>query len=217
MGTRPRLSHRRRLEILEAAMDVIADRGLCETRVADVARRAGTSAALILYYFESKDRLLTEALTHAEDRFYLETFHDLTGIEHVRERLISLIDRSFPGPDDTTGDWKLWMELWSRALRDAEAAKKRAALDRRWRNTIAEVVQEGQNAGEFDDEVDAEEFAVRLASLIDGLSIQAVLNDPEGSPPKLRRHCVEMASRELGFEVPEAAAGAAGVPAARRR
>jgi AcrR family transcriptional regulator len=214
MGQRPRLSQRRRLEILEAAMDVIADRGLCETRVADVARRAGTSAALILYYFDSKDRLLTEALTHAEDRFYLETFHDLSGVEHVRERLVTLIDRSFPGPDDTTGDWKLWFELWTRAIRDPEAAKKRAALDRRWRATIADVVREGQNDGEFSDEVDAEGFAVRLASLIDGLSIQAVLNDPEGTPAKLRRHCIEMAARELGFEAE--AAETAGVPAERR-
>jgi AcrR family transcriptional regulator len=214
MGQRPRLSQRRRLEILEAAMDVIADRGLCETRVADVARRAGTSAALILYYFDSKDRLLTEALTHAEDRFYLETFHDLSGIEHVRERLVTLIDRSFPGPDDTTGDWKLWFELWTRAIRDPEAARKRAALDRRWRATIADVVREGQNDGEFSDEIDAEGFAVRLASLIDGLSIQAVLNDPEGTPAKLRRHCVEMAARELGFEAE--AAETAGVPAERR-
>jgi AcrR family transcriptional regulator len=214
MGQRPRLSQRRRLEILEAAMDVIADRGLCETRVADVARRAGTSAALILYYFDSKDRLLTEALTHAEDRFYLETFHDLSGVEHVRERLVTLIDRSFPGPDDTTGDWKLWFELWTRAIRDPEAAKKRAALDRRWRATIADVVREGQNDGEFSDEVDAEGFAVRLASLIDGLSIQAVLNDPEGTPAKLRRHCIEMAARELGFEAQ--AAETAGVPAERR-
>jgi AcrR family transcriptional regulator len=214
MGQRPRLSQRRRLEILEAAMDVIADRGLCETRVADVARRAGTSAALILYYFDSKDRLLTEALTHAEDRFYLETFHDLSGVEHVRERLVTLIDRSFPGPDDTTGDWKLWFELWTRAIRDPEAAKKRAALDRRWRATIADVVREGQNDGEFSDEVHAEGFAVRLASLIDGLSIQAVLNDPEGTPAKLRRHCIEMAARELGFEAE--AAETAGVPAERR-
>src|ERR671919_3052741 len=128
MGQRPRLSQRRRLEILEAAMDVIADRGLCETRVADVARRAGTSAALVLYYFESKDRLLTEALTHAEDRFYLETFHELTGIERAADRLAHLIDRSFPTPrgsSEMLGDWKLWIELWSRALRDPEVARKR--------------------------------------------------------------------------------------------
>src|ERR671918_1114444 len=141
MGTRPRLSHRRRLEILEAAMDVIADRGLCETRVADVARRAGTSAALILYYFDSKDRLLTEALTHAEDRFYLETFHELTGLERARDRLASLIDRSLPaGGSEVLGDWRLWFELWSRALRDPHVARKREAPDPRGRTTIEENV-----------------------------------------------------------------------------
>src|SRR5688500_9027590 len=96
MAARPRLTQRRRMEILESAADVIAERGLCDTRIADVARRAGTSAALVLYYFDSKDLLLTEALTHAEDRFYLETFHELTGREGAGERLRFLIDRSFP-------------------------------------------------------------------------------------------------------------------------
>src|SRR3989337_4082309 len=94
--SRPRLTRQRRMEILEAAVEVIGERGLCDTRIADVARRAGASAALILYYFDSKDRLLTEALTHAEDRFYLETFHELTGLERAWDRLSSLIDPSPP-------------------------------------------------------------------------------------------------------------------------
>src|ERR671918_2967336 len=107
---RPRLTRQRRLEILEAAVEVIGERGLCETRIADVARRAGASAALVLYYFDSKDRLLTEALTHAEDRFYLETFHELTGLERARDRLASLIDRSLPaGGGEGLGDWRVWV------------------------------------------------------------------------------------------------------------
>src|ERR671922_2255195 len=108
---------RRRLEILEAAADVIRERGLCETRIADVARRAGASAALVLYYFDSKDRLLTEALTHAEDRFYLQTFHELTGLERAGDRLASLIDRSLPaGGSGVMGDWRLWVEVGVRAV-----------------------------------------------------------------------------------------------------
>src|ERR671923_270867 len=80
---RPRLTRQRRMEILEAAVDVIRERGLCETRIADVARRAGASAALVLYYFDSKDRLLTEALTHAEDRFYRGRVVRLAGLGRV--------------------------------------------------------------------------------------------------------------------------------------
>jgi AcrR family transcriptional regulator len=207
LSPRPRLSRQRRLEILGAAVEVIAERGLCDTRVADVARRAGASAALVLYYFASKDRLLTEALTHSEDRFYLETFHELTGIDRAADRLAHLVDRSFPtsrGSSEMLGDWKLWIELWSRALRDPEVSRKREALDRRWRGTIADVVRAGQDSGEFEP-VDPDDFALRMASMIDGLAIQAVMGDPEARPERLRRVCMEMAARELGFEMSEPA------------
>jgi AcrR family transcriptional regulator len=215
--SRPRLARQRRTEILEAAVEVIGERGLCETRIVDVARRAGASAALVLYYFESKDGLLSEALTHAEDRFYLETFHELTGLPGATERLVYLIDRSLPaGGSQVLGDWQLWFELWSRALRDPNVARKREALDRRWRTTIADIVRDGQRSGEFND-IDAEDFALGLASLIDGLAIQAILGDPEATPDRVRRTCLQMAGRELGFERrrPRAARGA--VEASRRR
>lgn len=204
MSSRPKLSQRRRQEILEAAVEIIAERGLCDTRIADVAERARASPALVLYYFDSKDRLLTEALAHAEDRFYLQAFHELTGMERAGDRLVELVDRSFPpvaGPD-TVGDWALWIELWSRALRDPQAARKREALDRRWRTTIADIVRDGQRSGEFAD-VDADDFALRLSGMIDGLAIQLVMKDPEATPERVRRACLEAAARELGFELPE--------------
>lgn len=198
-GTTPKLTRQRRLEILEAAGEVIGQRGLCATRVADVARRAGASPALVLYYFESKDRLLSEALTHAEDRFYLEMFHQLTALERARERLLYVIDRSFPDPGaEAAGEWPLWFELWSRALRDPELARKRGALDRRWRGTIADIVREGQRSGEFAS-VDPDAFALRLTCLIDGLAIQAILQDPVATPQRVRQEALDMAAGELGF------------------
>ena len=60
----------RREQMLRAAIEVIEDRGFPETRIADVARRAGTSPALVIYYFKTKDQLLTEALRYAEDTWY---------------------------------------------------------------------------------------------------------------------------------------------------
>jgi AcrR family transcriptional regulator len=207
----PRLTRQRRQQIIEAATLAIAERGLCETRVADIGARAGVSAALVLYYFGSKDHLLTEALTFAEDRFYLETFHELARLERARDRLIRLIDLSFPpagATGDTRSDWVLWFELWSRALRDPEVARKREALDRRWRDTIADVVREGQRAEEFS-EVDPETFGLQLAALLDGLAIQVVLGDPASPPETVRRIALEAAGRELGFEPDAAPVGGA--------
>ena len=52
----------RREQMLRAAAAIIGERGFSETRIADVARRSGASPALVIYYFSTKDRLLTEAL-----------------------------------------------------------------------------------------------------------------------------------------------------------
>lgn len=204
MAPRPKISRKRRQEILEAAVETIVERGVCKARIADVAERTGTSAALVLYYFESKDRLLTEALAHAEDRFYLAIFAELTTLESASGKLVRLIELSC-GHETMApmlrDDFALWIELWSRALRDAAAAKKRAAGDRRWRATIADIVREGQTAGEFD-AIGVEDFAMHLACLLDGIAVQHVLGDPEADYERARRICVGMASDSLGFAVP---------------
>jgi AcrR family transcriptional regulator len=202
MARKPTYSKERKQEILEAAAKVIAERGLCDTRIVDIAKQAGTSAALVMYYFESKDRLLTEALTFTDDRFYSQTFNELTNLDTAREQLTLLIEESCPTSrrdSELADDWALWIELWSRGLRDPEAAKKRAALDRRWRWTIADVVRSGQRSGEFG-EVDADEFSLHLASLIDGLALQVVLGDEEVTTKRMRELCIDFARRALDVD-----------------
>ena len=202
MARKPTYSKERKQEILEAAAKVIAERGLCDTRIVDVAKQAGSSAALVMYYFESKDRLLTEALTYTEDRFYSQAFNELTNLATAREQLTLLIEESCPTSrkdGEVADDWALWIELWSRGLRDPETAKKRAALDRRWRWTIADVVRSGQRSGEFA-AVDADEFSLHLASLIDGLALQVVLEDEEVTTERMRELCIDFAGRALEID-----------------
>jgi hypothetical protein len=94
------------------------------------------------------------------------------------------------------------MELWARALRDPELAATRAELDGRWRRSIADVVRYGQEMGEFGP-ADPDEFAVLLASLLDGLAVQIALRDMEVTPDRVRELAVKLAERELGCELVE--------------
>ena len=201
MSPRPRLDHVRRPELLAAAAAVIRQRGLENARVADVADEAGTSAPSVLYYFASKAELLKEALTSAEERFYEELEIELSGIEGARERMLRIVHY---GAGEGDYDAALWMELWARALRDPELAATRAELDGRWRRTIADVVRYGQERGEFGP-ADPEEFAVLLASLLDGLAVQIALRDLEVTPDLVRELAVKLAERELGCELVEGA------------
>src|SRR6058998_3293659 len=88
------LTQARRTQILKAAVETISERGLADTRIADVATNAGTSAALLIYYFGTKDRLLAEALAYSEEQFYAQTERELSALSTAREQLVRLIELS---------------------------------------------------------------------------------------------------------------------------
>lgn len=193
MSPRPRLDHVRRPAMLSAAAEVIRERGLENARVSDVAERAGTSAPSVLYYFETKAELLKEALTSAEEEYYDELERELRGIESARERLARIVAG---GAGNGDYDASLWMELWARALRDPELAATRAQLDGRWRRAIADVVEYGQERGEFG-KVEPEGFAMLLSSLLDGLAVQIALKDEDVTPQRARELTLTFAEKEL--------------------
>jgi len=203
MAAQRKLSDARRKQILRAAVRVISERGLCETRISDVAEAAGSSAALVIYYFGTKDRLLGDALLYSEESFYAQATRELAETPTAQGKLARLVELSCSAgaPPGTIilDEWVLWLDLWARAPRDPEVAKEREILDRRWRETIADVIREGQASGEFGS-ADADDFALRLGALIDGLAIQVVLGDPEVTAERMLDTCMRSSARELGFE-----------------
>ena len=178
-GSAGEIVDRRREQMLRAAAEIIAERGFSETRIADVARRVGASPALVIYYFGTKDDLLTEALRYSEDRFYVVCADMLATTASLRDRLENLVRLTCvpDGEDQIPGAWGLWFDLWAQAFRHPLVAKDRLELERRWRSTIEGVVADGIKTGEIK-RVDAEDFAVTWAVLLDGLSIQVALKDP---------------------------------------
>jgi AcrR family transcriptional regulator len=197
MSPRPTLGHVRRPAILAAAAEVISERGATNTRISDVAERAGTSAPGVLYWFASKDQLFAEALTYADDRFYEELAAELGRLPGARERLLRVIDL-WPAEGDY--ETVLWMELWVGALRDPQLRATRERLDGRWRAAIAEVVREGQALGEFGP-ADPDEFALLLGAVMDGFAVQVALRDPGVPDGFVRRECVALAEARLGCEL----------------
>jgi AcrR family transcriptional regulator len=198
----------RREQMLLAALAVIAERGFAETRIADVAERAGASPALVIYYFGTKDALLTEAMRYAEDRFYDLGATRMAAAPGAREKLEAVVRMCcLEDPDEDPPDsWVLWLDLWSQAARHPEMAKVREEFDEHWRATIASIVREGQISGEFAP-IDAEEFAIAFSALLDGFAVQIALEDPRVDAALAFRLSMEHAGRVLGFDWQPAARG----------
>jgi len=190
----------RRDQMLAAASTLIAERGFSDTRIADVAKRVGASPALVIYYFGTKDSLLTEALRWSERSFYAATEEMLQSTEKLRDRLETLVEWTLVADkqQDLTGDWGLWFDLWAQAFRHPEVKKDRAELDAQWRDLIARIVQDAVDSGEIQ-KVNVQEFAIMWGSLLDGLVVQVSLDDPVVDAPLARRIALEMADKELGL------------------
>jgi AcrR family transcriptional regulator len=191
----------RRDQMLAAASTLIAERGFHDTRIADVAKRVGASPALVIYYFGTKDSLLTEALRWSERSFYAATEDMLRSTDKLHDRLEILGEWTLVADkqQDLTGDWGLWFDLWAQAFRHPEVKKDRAALDAQWRTLIARIVQDAVDTGEIED-VDVAEFAIMWGSLLDGLVVQVALDDPVVGVTLARRIALEMADKELGVD-----------------
>jgi AcrR family transcriptional regulator len=170
----------RRQDMLRAAAEIIAERGIAETRIADVAQRVGASPALVIYYFKTKDRLLSEALRHSEQRFYNAAEAMLQQTRTLRSRLETLVRWTCEPQkaDEVPGAWGLWFDLWATAFRVDEVGRDRVELDHRWREMISRLVREAQESGEVTNSIDPDDFAVTFSVLLDGLSIQVALEDP---------------------------------------
>ena len=160
-----------RERILEAACDLIASDGIDDVRIARVATRARASTALVHHYFSTREELLAEALTHS---------FETAGIGALRARpppssdaargLARAIEACLPLPGAQERDWKLWVELWLRAVRDASmrplAADLYSPLQRVDRRPSIEAGLEQRRVQQS--ERDAAELADLAVALIDG-------------------------------------------------
>src|ERR1700676_4401780 len=156
--------------MLRAALEVIIERGYPDTRVTDVAERAGTSPALVIYYFKTRDQLLTEALRYSEDAWYEAGNRRMASIGTAAGRLEEIVAMTcLPDDEDSeAGNTALlWLGLWAQSARNPGVAAVRQKFDERWRETFRSLVLAGQESGEFA-AVDADDFAIALSALLDG-------------------------------------------------
>ncbi len=198
----PGIADQRRGQMLQAALEVISERGFADTRIADIAERIGISPALVIYYFKTKEKLLTDAIRHYEDSWYAEGKRRMDRLPTAADRIEEFVAMNLlpdPDPELESANWKLWLDFWAQAARNADVAGVRQKSDERWRHVIVSLVVAGQEAGEFAD-IDPHPFSIFLSALLDGLTVQIALDDPVVDPVSAYELCMLYIADRLGFQ-----------------
>ncbi|KMS75521.1 transcriptional regulator [Streptomyces viridochromogenes] len=173
-GARRRTPAPPRADVLAAAMEMIAERGLEKLTMAALGREVGMSSGHLLYYFHSKDELLLRTLEWSEGRLGAERGRLLTRASSVRARIEAYVDLYVPeGHRDP--HWTLWLEVWNRSQNaDDDARDRQAAIEGAWHRDLVALLAEGVSRGEFR-RIDPDRFAARLRALLDGFSIHVAI------------------------------------------
>jgi AcrR family transcriptional regulator len=179
----------RRTQILRAARACIVELGYERVTMREVAETAGVSTGTIVHYFGDKDTMLEAALLNKVQDTGIAFRAALTGAQSAWERLERLVTASLPETEEVRNEWRLWLTFWGEVTRNERLRAVSERQHRRWTRFLARIIAEGSASGEFAI-VDPQIAATQLAALIDGLAIQATLQNPSLSPAQMRQICL---------------------------
>lgn len=161
---------KRRTAIAEAAIVAIAERGLENVRMVDIARAAGATTGTVVHYFPDKDAVLLAALDAVIQHLLSQIAQSLETADPVVE-----VSSALPINAPMRRDWSIWLQFWARAVRKPEFGK----LHEDYYRTLASGLAVSLKAKGFTG--DALGLADAIIAIVDGVSVRATL-EPEAWP-----------------------------------
>jgi AcrR family transcriptional regulator len=167
-----RLDSDKAKRIVAAMRSSVALRGAAGSTFDHVAQEAGVSRGLLHYYFGSKERLLVEVVRHDADvrvKAIEERLRDARSLDAIVQALVWGLEQ-FVAED--AGSHAVVHELLSAARRNDEIRDELAALYRRVRAEVGEILVEKEREGIVSLRADAESVVAIFLALADGLEVQ---------------------------------------------
>ncbi|UTW11867.1 TetR/AcrR family transcriptional regulator [Marinobacterium rhizophilum] len=119
--------------IAQAAVAVIAEKGLEATKLTDIARLAGVTTGAVTHYFSDKDAVLTAALELAYDMMF--THMELVSASGNCS-FYEIIVQALPVNDDSRTAMSVWLAFWSRSLAEPRVADQQIEFHHRWHSKV---------------------------------------------------------------------------------
>lgn len=158
--------------ILDAAVEVIAERGYFKSPVSEIAKRAGVADGTVYLYFKSKDDVLRTAIDRRFETFYQQIAEAFLTIPGPREQLEYIAQVHLESYQvNRSMAVLLQTEMRQSAKFIAEFSHRHLA---RYIQTVREVVRRGQEEGIFRRDVSDGVVAHCMFGTIDELVSSAV-------------------------------------------
>jgi betaine-aldehyde dehydrogenase len=161
----------RREQLLEVAIDSLAECGLAGSTLAQIAGRAAVSPGLIAHYFGDKDGLLEAAFRRLTGRVQRAVRSKLLASATARERVQAIVDANLAPEEFNQRTANAWLSFWGGVRYTPSLRRVQSAYQRRMLSNLRHALQQLLPAA------DARQLAAMIAAMIDGVWLRAALSD----------------------------------------
>lgn len=179
---------RRRRSLAQAAITVIARKGLPGVTLADVAREADCGYGLVLFHFETKDRLLLAALDALVEEYRAAWHARSDAHDDAVARLEALIDLDLGSAVTDLRHIAVWTAFWAETSRNADYRARFSELNRAYLARLEPLV--GTLAEQEPPAADCRLIAGGLSAILDGLWIESQIGHGHGEADWARAHAI---------------------------
>lgn len=162
-----RAGKERRTRAVDAAIDVLAERGFENTRFADVSAICGVAISTLQCYFGSREDMVIEALRRAIELDVLDAEQVAAAEPHPWRRIVALVSRSLVISEH---DQRIQLEFWRATIRDDELREFCDGLQSRCQEPYLRALTDGREQGVFAFEQDPQDVVDVMKAVFCGLS-----------------------------------------------
>ena len=159
----------RRGQLLQAALASLADTGIENFTLAEVARRADVSPALIVHYFGDRDRLIEATFRQLVERVTTLPMRALAGGDDPAARLRAFVLAHLNPSELSSEASRAWLSFWGLALFTPALARLQRVHQERLVSNLKHELRALVNADAV------ERIAETIGALIDGFWLRAAL------------------------------------------
>lgn len=180
----------RRQRLLDALVTIVAERGLDQVSIREVAAAADVSIGTVQYYCRSKDEMLRMAWEHVVGRIIARA----GGVDHARlaagEAIRRLVLELLPLDEERRTEGRVYLAFAARAAVSPVLAEVQNRLLVELRTQLTAAFQRAKDTRQAGADLDPALAASTTAALVDGVLLHH-LTDPAGMPEPAIREVLE--------------------------
>jgi AcrR family transcriptional regulator len=167
----------RRQQIVKTAIETIAQQGISQASLAEIARKAGCSKGVISYHFNGKDELIEEILSSLmrEPAGFIK--ERVSQSDTALGKLRAYVEANFDFMEAHRDGYVALVDLWGSRGSPQETNRFNAEAYEPSRHYLAKILEDGRKRGELR-QLPVSTTASLIQAAIDGIMLQWVF-DPD--------------------------------------